>query len=216
MQWLPRSEVLTFEEIERLARIFVERFGVDEHPPDRWRADRAGPPAGAGRQARRTAHRRRADRPGDDHQRRHAAPRRRHDCARPGCAASTSASTRSTARSSPQMTRRDELDNVLDGIDAAQDAGFDPVKINAVVERGVNDDEIVDLATLRPRAGRRGAVHRVHAARRRRRTGSTRRSSARTRSSPRSTPCTRSSRCRPAARRRPTAGATSTAAARSA
>ena len=29
MQWLPRSEVLTFEEIERLARIFVERFGFD-------------------------------------------------------------------------------------------------------------------------------------------------------------------------------------------
>ena len=29
MEWLPRSEVLTFEEIERLARIFVERFEVD-------------------------------------------------------------------------------------------------------------------------------------------------------------------------------------------
>ena len=29
MMWLPRSEVLTFEEIERLARIFVERFEVD-------------------------------------------------------------------------------------------------------------------------------------------------------------------------------------------
>ena len=29
MQWLPRADVLTFEEIERLARIFVERFEVD-------------------------------------------------------------------------------------------------------------------------------------------------------------------------------------------
>ena len=28
MQWLPRSEVMTFEEIERLARIFVGRYGV--------------------------------------------------------------------------------------------------------------------------------------------------------------------------------------------
>ena len=46
------------------------------------------------------------------------------------------------------MTRRDELANVLDGIEAAKEAGFDPVKINAVVERGVNDDEIVDLATF--------------------------------------------------------------------
>jgi GTP 3',8-cyclase len=35
---------------------------------------------------------------------------------------------------------------VLDGIDAAIAAGFSPVKINAVVKRGVNDHEIVDLA----------------------------------------------------------------------
>src|SRR5947209_4767624 len=29
MQWLPRDEVLTFEEIERVARVCVERFGFD-------------------------------------------------------------------------------------------------------------------------------------------------------------------------------------------
>ena len=29
MQWTPRSEILTFEEIERVARIMVERYGVD-------------------------------------------------------------------------------------------------------------------------------------------------------------------------------------------
>ena len=29
MQWTPRSEILTFEEIERVARIVVERYGVD-------------------------------------------------------------------------------------------------------------------------------------------------------------------------------------------
>jgi cyclic pyranopterin phosphate synthase len=46
------------------------------------------------------------------------------------------------------MTRRDELAHVLDGIDAACEAGFHPVKINAVVMRGINDDEIVDLATF--------------------------------------------------------------------
>ena len=45
-----------------------------------------------------------------------------------------------------RMTRRDEFDHVLLGIQAAKDAGFAPVKINVVVERGVNDDEIVDLA----------------------------------------------------------------------
>jgi cyclic pyranopterin phosphate synthase len=35
---------------------------------------------------------------------------------------------------------------VLDGIEAGRDAGFSPVKINAVIKRGVNDHEIVDLA----------------------------------------------------------------------
>src|SRR5262249_5987902 len=40
------------------------------------------------------------------------------------------------------LTRRDDLDRVLAGVDA----GLDPVKINCVVIRDVNDDEIVDLA----------------------------------------------------------------------
>ena len=38
------------------------------------------------------------------------------------------------------------LSTVLDGIAAAADAGFGPIKLNAVVKRGVNDDGIVDLA----------------------------------------------------------------------
>ena len=45
-----------------------------------------------------------------------------------------------------EMTRRDALDKVLGGIDAAVAAGLDPVKVNCVVMRGVNDDEIVDFA----------------------------------------------------------------------
>jgi cyclic pyranopterin phosphate synthase len=38
------------------------------------------------------------------------------------------------------------LRRVLDGIAAAQEAGFTTVKVNTVVRRGVNDAEIVDLA----------------------------------------------------------------------
>ena len=38
------------------------------------------------------------------------------------------------------------LERVLDGIDAAKAAGFDPIKVNTVLKRGVNDDGIVDLA----------------------------------------------------------------------
>jgi len=41
---------------------------------------------------------------------------------------------------------RAELETVLGGIDAAEAAGFDSIKINAVIKRGVNDHGIVDLA----------------------------------------------------------------------
>jgi cyclic pyranopterin phosphate synthase len=38
-----------------------------------------------------------------------------------------------------------ERDRVLDGIRAAADAGLTPIKINAVVERGLNDHTVLDL-----------------------------------------------------------------------
>jgi cyclic pyranopterin phosphate synthase len=38
------------------------------------------------------------------------------------------------------------LRQVLDGIVAARDAGYAPIKLNAVVKRGVNDDGLLDLA----------------------------------------------------------------------
>ena len=38
------------------------------------------------------------------------------------------------------------VDQVLEGIEAAAKAGLNPVKINAVVKKGVNDHTIVDLA----------------------------------------------------------------------
>ncbi|MGQ9523787.1 MAG: GTP 3',8-cyclase MoaA [Armatimonadota bacterium] len=47
-----------------------------------------------------------------------------------------------------QITRCGRLNDVLLGVDAALDAGLRPVKLNVVVMRGVNDDEIVDLAQL--------------------------------------------------------------------
>jgi cyclic pyranopterin phosphate synthase len=46
------------------------------------------------------------------------------------------------------ITRRHALDQVLDGIDAAIEAGLSPVKVNCVLIRGVNDDEIVDFAAF--------------------------------------------------------------------
>jgi cyclic pyranopterin phosphate synthase len=51
------------------------------------------------------------------------------------------------------LARRRRLDEVLDGLRAAHDAGLRPVKINAVLMRGVNDDEAVDLLDFALRHG---------------------------------------------------------------
>ena len=145
MTWLDRSEVLTYEEIERVARICVEKFGVDS--------------------LRLTG--------GEPTVRAHLpqlisklAALRLPDGTKPDIALTTNGATlRNIALElrnagldrinvsldslKPErffaMTRRDELHNVLAGIAEAQIAGFSPMKVNAVVERGANDDEILDL-----------------------------------------------------------------------
>lgn len=43
------------------------------------------------------------------------------------------------------LTRRDRLHDTLAGIAAADSVGFEPIKLNAVAMRGVNDGELVDL-----------------------------------------------------------------------
>jgi cyclic pyranopterin phosphate synthase len=143
MKWLTRPEVLTYEEIERVTSVFVNRFGV--------------------RSVRLTG--------GEPTVRAHL-PVLVEKLARIGLddfSITTNGSTFKSVASDlfaaglqranisldtlkrdrfEQMTRRDDLDNVLAGIDAAIWAGFSPVKVNAVIQRGVNDDEIVDLATF--------------------------------------------------------------------
>jgi cyclic pyranopterin phosphate synthase len=47
-----------------------------------------------------------------------------------------------------EIARRGNLQDVLDGIDAACEAGLTPLKLNCVAMRGVNDDEAVDFARL--------------------------------------------------------------------
>lgn len=45
-----------------------------------------------------------------------------------------------------RITRYDHLEDVLGGIAIAGEAGLEPVKVNMVVIRGVNDDEVLDFA----------------------------------------------------------------------
>ena len=147
MTWLPRSEVLTFEEIERIARVCVERYDFESiritggeptvraHLPLLVEKLAALTPdlsmTTNGATLRLLAN-----------DLRHAGLQRVNislDSLRPD---------RFLA-----LTRRDALDKVLDGIDAALEAGFDPVKINCVLVRGVNDDEVVDFAAFGRRRG---------------------------------------------------------------
>ena len=45
------------------------------------------------------------------------------------------------------ITRRDRISDVLAGLAAARLAGLHPVKVNAVLMRGINDDEALELLT---------------------------------------------------------------------
>ena len=51
------------------------------------------------------------------------------------------------------MTRRDALDRVMEGLRAAESAGLAPIKLNCVVVRGTNDDEVADFAAFARETG---------------------------------------------------------------
>jgi cyclic pyranopterin phosphate synthase len=140
MQWLPRDELLTYEEIARVARLCVERFGFQAirvtggEPLVRAHVTRLVEllsPLGAD-----LAMTTNGVKLGE----------LAHDLAAAGLRRiNVSLDTLQRDRFLA-LTKRDELERVLAGIDAALDAGLAPVKVNAVVIRGVNDDEVVDLA----------------------------------------------------------------------
>ena len=140
MQWLPREEILSFEEIERFARVCIQAFGfngirltggeplVRAHLPElvqrlaRLGVDVALTTNGATLRL-------------------HASALAEAGLKRINISLDSLQQERFL-----ELTRRDELDRVLDGIDAAIDAGLNPVKINVVMMRGINDDEIIDFA----------------------------------------------------------------------
>ncbi|MEM9200366.1 MAG: GTP 3',8-cyclase MoaA [Actinomycetota bacterium] len=140
MQWQHRSDLLTFEEIERFATVMVERFGVDGirltggEPLVRARlpllveklanlgVDLAMTTNGV------------------------SLPLVAEELKKAGLKR-VNISLDSLRRDRfHELTRRDDLERVLLGVDAALDAGFDPVKINVVVMKGINDDEVLDFA----------------------------------------------------------------------
>jgi GTP 3',8-cyclase len=142
MKWLPRDEVLTFEEITRIARVCVERFGFDGirvtggEPTVRAHLPvLVGMLAELGVDLAMTTNGVKL-------------PEMADDLARAGLRRVNISLDTLQRERFVALTRRDELPRVLAGIDAALEAGLQPIKVNAVVMRGVNDDEVVDLAAF--------------------------------------------------------------------
>jgi GTP 3',8-cyclase len=147
MQWLPREEILSFEEIARIAGVFVERFGVDSIRLTGGEPTvRAHLPVLVGKLA--------GLRVGGDGPLVDLAMTTNGATLRSQAQALADAGLRRINVSLDslradrflELTRRDELPRVLDGIEAAKEAGLDPVKVNVVLVGGVNDDEVVDFA----------------------------------------------------------------------
>ncbi|HUH07329.1 MAG TPA: GTP 3',8-cyclase MoaA [Egibacteraceae bacterium] len=152
LQWLPRSELLSFEELRRLVGILVD-FGV------RTVRITGGEPLA------------RRDVPSFVRMLRDLGVQRSVDLdlslttngqlLGPQAAALAQAgldrvnvSCDSLQRHRfAEMTRRDALDAVLEGLRAADLAGLRPIKLNVVVIRGTNDDEVADFACLARQTG---------------------------------------------------------------
>jgi GTP 3',8-cyclase len=142
MHWLPRAEILTFEEIERVARVFVERFGISSVRVTGGEPTvRAHLPELVARLARlpvelsMTTNGATLDRL--------ALPLKMAGLHRVTISCDSLRSDRFAS-----ITGRDMLSQVMAGLDAALRAGLSPVKVNTVLVRGVNDDEILDLASF--------------------------------------------------------------------
>jgi GTP 3',8-cyclase len=142
MHWVPRSEILTFEEIERVATLFVERFGISSVRITGGEPTvRAHLPELVARLGRL---------PVELSMTTNGATLER--LAKPLKQAGLHRVTISCDSLRPErfaaITGRDMLPEVLAGLDAAVAAGLYPVKINTVLVRGVNDDEVLDLASF--------------------------------------------------------------------
>lgn len=148
LQFVPRSELLTYEEIERLARLFVNCLGVEAIRLTGGEPTvRADLPRLVEMLSRlRTAEGSQVDlslTTNGATLTRLARPLRRAGLRRVNVSLDSLRRDRFAA-----ITRRDMLPQVLAGIDAAVETGLSPVKVNAVVVRNANEDELVDFATF--------------------------------------------------------------------
>jgi cyclic pyranopterin phosphate synthase len=147
MPWLPRSEILTYEEIDRLVGVFmalgVRTIRLTGGEPLARRelatlvgmlSERAVPDLSLTTNGVLLA----------DHA---------DALARAGLQRVNVSVDSLLRHRFAEMTRRDALDRVMDGLRAAEAAGLQPIKLNCVVVRGTNDDEVVDFARFARETG---------------------------------------------------------------
>jgi GTP 3',8-cyclase len=141
-KWIERSEVLTFEEITRLAGVFVG-LGVEKIRLT------GGEPL-----VRRDLHRlvkRLASIDGLDLSlttNGALLAEQAEDLHGAGLQRINVSIDTLRANRFKELTKRGDLNPVLDGLFAAKRVGMAPIKINAVIIRGLNDDEILDLVSM--------------------------------------------------------------------
>ena len=144
LKWLAREDILRFEEIHRLARIFVERYGVRTiritggEPLVRIKVEELigmissiDPNLDITMTTNGVLLDRKAQILKDAGLKR----------------LNVSLDTLSIDRFK-EISRVDAFDHVMAGLAAAEEAGLAPIKLNVVVMKGHNDDEVVDFARL--------------------------------------------------------------------
>jgi cyclic pyranopterin phosphate synthase len=140
-EWTPKAEILRYEEMGRLARLFVDA-GVEKirltggEPLVRQDLGRLIESLAAIEGLRELSLTTNAAL---------LTPERAHEFAAAGLRRINISLDSLRPERFTEITRRGDLMATLSGIEAAKAAGLGPIKLNAVVVRGVNDDEIMDL-----------------------------------------------------------------------
>jgi cyclic pyranopterin phosphate synthase len=142
-QWVARSEVLSFAEIERLARLFV-RQGVSQIRLT------GGEPLVRRELARLVKQLRSIEDVEDLSLTTNGALLADQAVALKAAGLNRINVSMDTLKPDRfrEITQRGDLTPVMEGLFAAQRAGMTPIKINAVVIRGFNDDELIDLVAF--------------------------------------------------------------------
>ena len=141
LDWLPHEETLTDDEVVRLITIGVERLGIEEV---RFTGGEPLVRRGLVDIVRRTAQLR--PRPETSLTTNALGLQRTAQALAEAGLDRVNVSLDTIRREHfLEITRRDRLDDVVRGLEAAKEAGLGPVKVNAVLLRGVNDDQGPEL-----------------------------------------------------------------------